>query len=360
MQPKQTTSQVTGLKTRPAWVVVSGFVIAGAFVSGAILLFNILGMQHESIAADPSRYPFDVTANTLQKVNFTVLDAKINTIFAEVRPFISTDGRELFFCRRNHVGNIGREKDRQDIWITDLQPDGQWSTPRNAGTMINSKSADAICSVSPDGSEIIFFHEEIAPDKVLMRSTRLEDGWSAPEFITVENYYNNDPYVDFFYSYESNVLLMAVTRNDTKGDQDLYISFPRADKNKWSEPVSLGPIVNSNRSDFAPFLAADGRTLFFSSYGHAGLGGCDIYQTTRLDDSWKNWSEPKNLGEGINSAREESYFSISGDYRYIYFESYDLEKEVRDIFRADLPEIFKPASLYMHNDESASARRVQN
>jgi len=55
------------------------------------------------------------------------------------------------------------------------------------------------------------------------------------------------------------------------------------------------------------------------------------------------WTQPKNLGKGINSAREESYFSITGDSKYIYFESY-VKDGVRDLFRADLPESVKPAS----------------
>jgi hypothetical protein len=59
-----------------------------------------------------------------------------------------------------------------------------------------------------------------------------------------------------------------------------------------------------------------------------------------LDNTWKNWTKPRNLGEGINSAREESYFSISGDYKHIFFESY-VGDGMRDIFRADLPQDFK-------------------
>lgn len=339
---KQNTSPSLRMKVKPLWLVVGATAIAGIIIFLAVLLFNTLGTQRRASAASPRKYPFDLEAASLRKVNFTPLERNINSVFAEVRPFISADGQKLFFNRRNHPENIGKEKDRQDIWFSSLQPEGHWSPPTNAGPVINSKSADAICSVSPDGSEIIFIHEEMSHDKQLLRSAWSEKGWRQSEPMVIENYYSTDRYMDFFYSYETNVLLMGITRKDSNGEQDLYVSLP-AGKNKWSEPVNLGPVVNSNRSDFAPFLASDGRTLYFVSYGHNGLGGCDIYQTTRLGDSWKHWSEPVNLGEGINSPREESYFSISGDNKYIYLESYDLKNEVRDIFRADLPEVFKPS-----------------
>lgn len=325
-------------------MIVLGSVALGSVVTFIVaMVFNTVGVHSFSIAGETQsgKYPFELSEGALKKVNFTVLPQEINSAYSEVRPFISRSGAELFFSRRNYPGNINGESDKQDIWVSVMQ-DGQWSKPMNLGLRINSKKADAICSISPDGSEIILFNEDIDPAKVLMRSTLTEAGWSDPQSMEINDFYNLDPYLDFYYSYDENILLMAVSRNDSEGEQDLYVSFP-AGTDKWSAPQSLGGIINSRKSDFAPFLAADGKTLYFASYGHKGFGGCDIFQSTRLDDTWKNWSEPVNLGEGINSAREESYFSISGDNKHIYFESYDLKKEVRDIFRADLPEVFKSA-----------------
>jgi len=335
MGARQNISSSQKITMKTIWLVGGGIALAGLVVFGIVFLFNLLGTQRRASAASTRKYPFDTESENLRRVHFTVLEPAINSVFAEVRPLISADGKTLFFSRRNHSDNIGREKDPQDIWFSTLQPDGHWSAPTNAGPVINSKHADAVCSVSPDGSEIVFIQDGMSRNSLLLRSKRTGNNWSTPEPMTIENYYSDDPYVDFFFSFDTRILLMALTRKDSKGEQDLYVSRPTG-KNTWSEPVNLGPVVNSAQSDFAPFLSPDGRTLYFVSYGHNGLGGCDIFKTTRLDDTWKRWSEPENLGEGINSAREESYFSISGDSRYVYFESYDLKQEVRDIFRADL------------------------
>ncbi|GHN00540.1 hypothetical protein WSM22_20290 [Cytophagales bacterium WSM2-2] len=280
---------------------------------------------------------------SLTSVNFTPLSIKINSVYAEVKPVITGNGKYLFFCRRNHPGNLAKEKDKQDIWVSALGIDDQWSDPRNLGENINGKNADVICSVNDDGTEIYFFNEIIDTRKPLMRSMRNGGGWAAPTPVEIENFYNQNSYIDIFVSSKNKVLILAIQQKDTRGDQDLYVSFPRGE-NKWSEPINMGTVVNSGQADFAPFLSADGRTLFFSSYRAGGFGGCDIYCTTRLDDTWTKWSAPVNLGSGINSNREESNFSISADNRVIYFESYDPEHEVRDIFKAELPKEFQSLS----------------
>ena len=344
MRSRLQTSVKGKLKMKRAWLITGGVAIVGAAVFIIFFNINFFGVQRTSKAAEtnPSRYPFELSDEALRKVNFTALAPQVNSVFAEVRPMITADGKALFFCRRNHPDNVLREKDKQDIWVSTSEGDNQWKRPVNLGGTINSRNADAICSISPDGSEIIFLSDKVDPSRPLMKSVKQNNTWRDPEPIEIENFYNLNEYLDFYYSYEANVLLMAIECDDSRGKQDLYVSFPKG-KNKWSEPVNLGKEVNSPLSDFAPFLSADGKTLYFSSYGHEGKGGCDIFQTTRLDDTWKNWSKAKNLGPGINSPREESYFSITGDYKYIYFESY-VKDGVRDIFRADLPDYCKPVA----------------
>lgn len=87
-------------------------------------------------------------------------------------------------------------------------------------------------------------------------------------------------------------------------------------------------------------MGPDGRSLFFCSYGHDGIGGSDIYMSIRLDDSWLRWSDPVNLGPSINTAEEETYFSITGDFKYLYYSSYKPRDKNRNILEVELPEDF--------------------
>jgi len=95
--------------------------------------------------------------------------------------------------------------------------------------------------------------------------------------------------------------------SEKQGDKfsDLYLS--NQVNRQWSKPVKLK--VSSPADDYSPFLAPDQKTLYFSSdrYSKDKVGGTDIYKTTRLDDTWQNWSEPVNLGKHINTPVADAY-----------------------------------------------------
>src|SRR6478736_3468155 len=93
------------LKIKPIYWIIGGLTLF-AIVVLVVFSFNFFGIRSESQGQIlmQSKYPFDLSDPALVKVNFTVLPIKINSVFEEVRPFISGDGKQLYFCRRNHPG----------------------------------------------------------------------------------------------------------------------------------------------------------------------------------------------------------------------------------------------------------------
>src|SRR5688500_19043480 len=104
LRVKQSVSPKANLKTKYALIAAGGVIFTGAIIFASIFGINFFGVQHSSKAGGntASRYPFDLSDETLKKVNFTVLETEINSNFSEVRPFITANGKALFFCRRNH------------------------------------------------------------------------------------------------------------------------------------------------------------------------------------------------------------------------------------------------------------------
>jgi outer membrane protein OmpA-like peptidoglycan-associated protein len=145
-----------------------------------------------------------------------------------------------------------------------------------------------------------------------------EGNFSVPVNQIIKNYKNKAKHVSYFIPTDNKTLLLGVETDKGLGDQDLHVSFLNAD-NTWSEPLNMGNVINSAGADCTPFLAADGKTLFFSSSGHKGYGSFDVFVSRRLDDSWVNWSIPENLGPNINTwASQLGYFmSAKGDYAYL-------------------------------------------
>ena len=272
----------------------------------------------------------------------TRLPQNINTAHTEKWPVMAADGKTLYFVISGDERAVGG-KENDDIWYSTAVNDTTWGAAINMSTPINNSAHNTVMSVTPDNNTLFLMHQYNvdgtykAPGFSLTHRT--SSGWSSPEDIVVKDYYNDAPYNEFFLSADRQVLLLAVQRKNTYGSRDLYFSMAQAD-GTFSAPENMGPIVNSYHTEMSPFLAADGRTLYFGSYGHAGFGSADVFVSRRLDDTWKNWSVPQNLGAEINTAAWDAYFTLpaSGAYAYIISN----ETGDGDLFRLDLPKILRP------------------
>lgn len=166
--------------------------------------------------------------------------------------FLSHKGNELFFTvcgiDRHHTGCDLYKANRKDSHSS-------WMGIRSLGETVNSTAWDSQPCVSLDGKELFF----------------------------------------------------ASRRN---GNADLYHCF-RDDEGNWSEPESLGSVINTKGTEMAPFLHPDGKTLYFSSDTHTGMGGYDLFVSRRNEKG--EWSEPLNLGYPINTPGDEINLIVAAD-----------------------------------------------
>jgi outer membrane protein OmpA-like peptidoglycan-associated protein len=140
-------------------------------------------------------------------------------------------------------------------------------------------------------------------------------------------------------------LVMAVERDDSKGEKDLYVSFKKAD-GTFGVPQNMGS-VNSWGNEISPFVAADGQTMYFATDGRKGYGGTDIWMTRRLDDTWLNWSEPENLGPVINTSGWDAYFTVPAKGDYAYLSATSAKNGSADIHRVQLSKGVKPRPVVL-------------
>ncbi|HEY5534944.1 MAG TPA: OmpA family protein [Ignavibacteria bacterium] len=280
----------------------------------------------------------------------TNLGPNVNSKSAELNPVISADGKTLYFTRRNHPENMGYGKTEfdDDIWISELDNNGGWTPAKNAGYPLNNNCFSSICSVSPDGTKMLLqgiFDKTVckknSDELYLYTSEKNKNGWSIPKKLNIPKFFNKNIYADFFLSNDGKFLLMAIENIDSYGDLDIYVSI-LDENNEWNAPLNLGIKVNTNLKEYSPFLAADNVSLYFSSKGHEGFGDADVFVARRLDDTWKNWSEPENLGQTINTSGADAYYVIPASGDFAYFVSTDNSIGAEDIFRVLLPGKVKP------------------
>jgi hypothetical protein len=142
-------------------------------------------------------------------------------------------------------------------------------------------------------------------------------------------------------------------------NNDIFASFLEPN-GTWTEPKSLGKKINFPEFDeMAPFLAADGATLYFSSNRPGGLGDNDIWMTKRLDNSWQKWSDPVNLGEPINTADWDAFFNMDAGAEYAYLTSSKASYGESDIVKVKLFEEKKPDPVVLVSGNVYNAKTKQ-
>lgn len=264
------------------------------------------------------------------------LDTTINTRYNELNPVLHPDGRTIFFTRANHPGNMGGRKDKGDIWFSVMEGN-QWSEAKNAGEPLNNANFNAIIGFSPDGTRM-FLHNLYGKNSKASQGISVSgkgvNGWSDPEPVELKYYVNRSDHQSGSLSADGRVLLMSLESYGTYGAEDLYVSFLKSN-GEWTNPQNLGSGINTTLQEMTPVLLPDNRGIIFSSNGHEGMGSMDLFYSERLDDSWMKWSKPKNLGSAINTKGRELYYSLSGN-EYVYFVSTQNSEGYGDIKRIRL------------------------
>lgn len=256
----------------------------------------------------------------------------------EFSPKIAPDGRSMYFVR------MCGENDDQDIWCSGKQSEG-WRTPYKLDAPLNNEGHNFVASITLDGQSLLLGNvytkdSETMRDGVSITHQQYDGDWTFPEEIEIPAYNNKNDHANFYLSADRKHLLMALEDDDSYGGLDLYVAHNFYFRDGWTEPRNLGEKVNTPFTEDYPYLAPDGKTLYFSSNGYSGYGGLDIMMVKRQGNSWDNWSKPKNLGKHINSKADDKGFTITTSGDHAYFNSFDPYGDMHhmDIYKVSLPE----------------------
>ncbi len=257
---------------------------------------------------------------------------------------VSLDEGQLFFTRK---GADPRSDESFFRSVSARSSLGQlnWSPAIEIGAPINTPGNEGALCVSPDGMTIIITacsRRDSYGSCDLYSSHRIGNNWSEPE--------NLGPLVNTT-SWESQPCLAAdgrtlffvSTRRGGYGGSDIYKSTLKKD-GYWSTPVNLGDVINTSADEMSPFIHPDGRTLYLSSRGHAGMGGADLFVSRMNSDS--TWQKPENIGYPVNTKRDEINLIINakGSEAFISAER-DNGYGNTDIYRFEMPQQSRPTSV---------------
>ncbi len=296
-------------------------------------------------------------------LEFINLGPAINTAYDESNPLVSSDGTILYFIRNDHPANTLAPQRTQDIWYSVFnQEDSTWSEAVHMDFPFNQTQYNAIYSISPSGHTALIkgaYKNGKYKSRGLSLTHKKNGRWTLPEMIHVEDFdkMSLGLYEGAFLCNDGKTLLLYMSESSTTAP-DIYVSF-RKNNQTWTRPLSLGKDINTSYLEASPFLAADGKTLFFSSTRPGGLGDSDIYRSVRLDDTWTRWTKPENLGKPVNSEKRETYYSLSasGDYGYIVIKPGQYGKS--DIVKIQLKEALRPEPVALLTGKVLNAHTGQ-
>ena len=269
---------------------------------------------------------FEKTINVVETFDPNLTITKLPEIvsskeYEETNPVISADGTILYVDRKNCPQNVDSPKD--DVWYTTKDANGNWTPLKNMGKPINNDGYNFVISTSPDNNSVLLGNRYKKNDgstngNGVSLSIKTSNGWEIPTDVIIEDFVNTNEFVGFYLASDNKHLLQSVERPEGYGVKDLYVSFLKED-NTWTKAKNLGNVINTFDEETNPFLAADGKTLYFASRGHNGYGGFDLFVSKRLDDTWTNWTTPQNLGKVINTPGTELsiFLAAKGDKAFI-------------------------------------------
>jgi outer membrane protein OmpA-like peptidoglycan-associated protein len=287
------------------------------------------------------------------------LGPNVNSKYEDSEPIISHDGKFLYFRRYDDlVGpNYSGEANCGDVYMSALSESGVWSKAEKLPAPVNNPHNNELIGVSPDNNTLWMGDTNClanANNFKYWESERIAGGWTVPKPVKIINPGNKNQYFTATISADGQTSMLALERDDALGSMDIYVCFLR--NGAWTEPKNLGPKINTIGLDSGPFLAADNQTMYYATDGKAGYGSLDIFVTRRLDDTWLNWSEPQNLGPGINSTGTDEYYSVPASGEYAYFHSTSHSIGEQDIFRIKLPKAAKPEPVVLIHGKVINTR----
>ena len=220
-------------------------------------------------------------------------------------PVISGDGNTLIFL-------VDYPSDKKIMMTT--RKDSVWSRPRVINSEIGMVGETYPVSISFDGKDLYLSHHYYSHSDIFVSHLQ-GNRWSEAEALGYQvNRRTSEDHASI--SRDGKSLYFTSDAKGGYGSFDIYVSH-LDEKGEWGEPVNLGPVINTPYEERTPFISRNDSILFFSSQGHASIGGQDVFYSRLRKDG--TWSEPQNMGYPVNTTGDDLFYNPGWDEQEGYY-----------------------------------------
>ncbi|MDV3307917.1 MAG: OmpA family protein [Cyclobacteriaceae bacterium] len=294
--------------------------------------------------------------------NYSIVNIgrEINSEYEDYAPVLNGDETEIIFTSRRREDNLNENvfednKPFEDIFISKRVGD-TWERARNIGPVVNTPYHNSNLALSKDGNTLFIYNDDNGGD--IYYSERNANGeWGPPVPLPgIINSSFNEKSISM--SSDERTLYFASDRPGGFGGIDIYRATLDS-KGQWSNVRNLGPKINTEFDEEGPFIDQDNVTLYFSSKGHKGMGGHDIFKSV-FNPETNEWSDPENLGYPINTPDDDVYFVASSDGKRAYYSSVREDgMGYTDIYMITIPEGLKDTEPIVASADTTRKEPVQ-
>ncbi len=272
------------------------------------------------------------------KVFINNVGSEVNTQFPEYSAVISLDGTALYFTSRrpwprklsedfkDHNYNLYPE----DVYVSYQDYDRNWLEPLRLKFCAPGRN-EATVGVSPDERKIFLYLDSTGNGDIYY-SDFYKARFNEIHKLDVPGVNTEYWEAHAVISQDKSRFYFVSNRPQGYGGRDIYYCNNLGD-DQWSEPINMGPNINTPYDEDSPFISIDNKVLYYSSNGPKSIGGFDIMRAN-LDQSG-NWSPGENLGYPFNSTNDDIYYTTTVDGLKGYMTSFrkngEGEKDIYEI-----------------------------
>ncbi|MBI2279659.1 MAG: PD40 domain-containing protein [Bacteroidetes bacterium] len=271
------------------------------------------------------------------KTIITNMGQQLNSSFSDYAPIINADGTEMYFTSRRPVTEKEKKKkieSTENIYYTSFDAiTKKWKTSVKLPSPVNMANRfNSIIALSNDGQQMLLYRDDKYGNGDIYESILNGKDWSTPKKLP-EPVNSEHMETSASISPDGRTLYFVSNRPGGKGDLDIWYCTKNK-QGKWGEAINLGEEINTPLKEEGVFIHPDGKTLYFSSRGHKGMGGYDIF-FSRFENN--HWSKPINLGDAINTPEDDVYFVMEANGKTAYYTSAKSDGfGEKDIYKVEL------------------------